>query len=290
MHLLFSILALNFHATAWAASKGRNTQPAPIPLTKLKPGEPEYCRLEKFLSYEIQEGDDRLIRGHSFQLGQIKLVGMSVGKSSKESMKKLAEDASSKFLTEFPEAVLQTTPQTIQEAKYCTWYLHYYNQNAAQVFNWRPVHDPRPLTPKEVGQIYLDEFKSQFSIEPISFLSCLEQHHYAALGCHGMLHRGPSVFAMLLSYSGCQPESSLRIVNELWGLNGVSYDTRLAIAKAGYELGFREPEASRRMRNLFHALPVMASFESNASSRVERKSSHTGVQQFSAKPSLCVRD
>ena len=69
------------------------------------------------------------------------------------------------------------------------------------------------------------------------FLSCLEESKYLAIGCHGMLHRGPSAFAMILAFSGCSPAHSLEIVNHLWGLNGVKYEVRNAIAEAGYELG-----------------------------------------------------
>ena len=84
-----------------------------------------------------------------------------------------------------------------------------------------------------------------------SFLSCAENRHYLALGCNSMAHRGPTVFGMLLAFSGCTPEHSLEIVNHIWGQNGVSDETRLTLIQEGATHGKTRPESREHFRELF---------------------------------------
>jgi hypothetical protein len=68
-----------------------------------------------------------------------------------------------------------------------------------------------------------------------------------------MAHRGPTVFGMLLAYSGCSAEHSLEITNQIWGLNGVKRKVRLAIIRKAYELGNTQKESRKRLAELFSA-------------------------------------
>ena len=55
---------------------------------------------------------------------------------------------------------------------------------------------------------------------------------------------------MLLAFSGCSPEHSAAIANQAWGLNFVPPGTRLLIAKKGFELGNRQPEARKALQQV----------------------------------------
>ena len=87
----------------------------------------------------------------------------------------------------------------------------------------------------------------------MSFVSCAIDHGYIAMGCDGMKHRGPSVFAMLLAYSGCSAKNAATIANKLWGLNFVKEATREAIAEKAFEMGQRQPQMRAALRNVLLA-------------------------------------
>jgi hypothetical protein len=71
------------------------------------------------------------------------------------------------------------------------------------------------------------------------------------MGCDGQKHRGPGVFAALLAYSGCMPDHAAAIAYQVWGLNGVPWQTRQAIAEAAAARAQAEPAQSARLRELF---------------------------------------
>jgi hypothetical protein len=98
---------------------------------------------------------------------------------------------------------------------------------------------------------YRAVLQDQFAKAPISFLSCLENNKILIMGCNAQMHRGPTVFGMLLSFSGCSAEHSAEIVNSLWGLNGVKAEVRLAIIDEGRKLGDEDPNARLRLQRAF---------------------------------------
>jgi hypothetical protein len=133
---------------------------------------------------------------------------------------------------------------------YCTWYVNDANPVAAYAFNFHPLPHPTAESEK-IAEIYITEMASSFHQDKTSFLSCAEQFGYLGLGCDGMMHRGPTLFAMLLSYAGCSPEHSTEIANRIWGENGVPSKTRIAAAKRAAELAEANPRESGRLRKLF---------------------------------------
>ncbi len=70
------------------------------------------------------------------------------------------------------------------------------------------------------------------------------------MGCDEMKHRGPTAFAMFLSFEGCSPEHSVEIANRLWGENGVSAATRQTVARKGFELGRQRAGIRARLQDL----------------------------------------
>jgi hypothetical protein len=84
-------------------------------------------------------------------------------------------------------------------------------------------------------------------------VECAVDQGYLAVGCDGMKHRGPSVFAMFLAYSGCEAKNAAKIANKIWGLDTVPENTRLGIAKAGYELGNANPAARKALQTVMSA-------------------------------------
>lgn len=219
--------------------------------------EPLYCHPDVFDEKEIlikeryEFEKDGLIRVHIFKVGQMTLAGLAVGESKVEGTKKLA---------------LRFAPGS-ENDKYCTWYLNHPSDTlhnnqpdplkenkliAAKDFIHRDiVRNPRDLTSDEAIKEVMSVMTTSFTEENDSFLKCAEKYHYIALGCNGQKHRGPTVFGMLLAFSGCHPESALEIANQIWGLNQVKRKTRLAIIKQAYELGQKYPNKRKRLQHLF---------------------------------------
>jgi hypothetical protein len=196
--------------------------------------EPAYCDPKTFLSKEV-DPHEKIWRDRAFRLGDVLLIGGALGYSRSKKVVEFVEDYSNADSSD----------------KYCTWYLNQRNDHAADKFNYFPLPHPKNLTvetgPQEFGSI----LKDQFSKSKTSFLSCIEKHKFLLMGCDGQMHRGPSVFGMMLSFSGCSAANSAKIVNGLWGLNGVKPEVRLAIIEEGRKFGDQDPQARRRMQKAF---------------------------------------
>jgi hypothetical protein len=199
----------------------------------LAPGEPAFCDLATFESLEVPSERPGLLRSHAYHLGNLVLVGVAVGKSQVSSVQDLANDFS----------------QFSADEKSCTWYLNDGNGGAAQSFHHRYVPNPNFKGP-EIAEEYEKTLSDVFFNDPVSFMSCAAKHGYIALGCDGQKHRGPSVFAMLLSYAGCSPKNATAIANKVWGTNFVRVETREAIASKGKILGDQNPVLREQLQIL----------------------------------------
>lgn len=197
--------------------------------------EPAYCNPKTFYSKEIKHGNTKLKRARMFQLGETKVMGVAVGDSK-------AED-----LVDF--AYKNSDAKTSD--KFCTWYYNDGNEKAEAWFNWNYVSNPMWMSPSTGAKKFSSALKNEFSKDETSFLSCAQNHKYIAMGCNGQKHRGPSVFGMMLAYSGCSVNNAATIVNTIWGLNGVGKDTRLAIINEGKKFGDADPEGRRRLQQSF---------------------------------------
>lgn len=199
--------------------------------------EPAYCNPAGFPQREIPvaaDGLHNLQKLHAFRLGRVVVAGLAVGNSEAAAVRDLARRFS----------------PAMDEAHWCTWYVNNGNAEAARSFNFHYVPNPAWLSEETAPRAYLEALGSSFADDPESLLSCAKDHGYVALGCDGMMHRGPTLYGMLLAYSGCRPENAAQIVNAIWGLNGVSPDVRLAIIRASYDFGRAHPEQSARLRDL----------------------------------------
>ncbi len=203
--------------------------------------EPAYCQPSNFARTEVNPkmaaSGYGILRRHSFRLGKTLFSGMAVGLSLPKSVSELATVNSDSKASE----------------GYCTWYVNKYNPIAEVRFNWEYLSMPGANAQASATE-YAQALDRSFDQNPVSFLSCMEKHHYLAIGCNNEQHRGPSVFAMILSFSGCTPEHSVALVNHYWGLNGVPLATRLAIAQKGYEMGARRPASRLKMSALFSGM------------------------------------
>ncbi len=197
--------------------------------------EPGYCTPSEFYKYEINNQYPKVKNVHAFKLGEVTLVGMAVGNSKAEDVIKMAE------------GIAQVPPSD----SYCTWYLNEGDGDAERVFRHVYVPNPRTLSEQESYEVYGDRLGNEFLTNAHSFVACVEKYNYAGLGCNGQKHRGPTVFGMLLAYSGCTPEHSLEIVNTLWKLNGVPAKNRLSAIKAGYDLGNAETQGREALQKKF---------------------------------------
>jgi hypothetical protein len=201
------------------------------------PAEPAYCDPATFSRLEVplaKEERKHVKRLHVFRLGRVTVAGLAVGHSAPAAVRALAGRFSRAGTGE----------------RYCTWYLNDGNPEASRTFNFHYVPNPILLDETRGPAVYLQALDSSFAADAESFLSCAEQHGFLALGCDGMRHRGPTVFGMLLAFSGCAPEHALRIANDFWDLNGVRPAVRLAIIRAAYDRGRAHPGESERLRAL----------------------------------------
>ena len=210
--------------------------------------EPEYCNLVHFSRHEIYSfrKNKKLVRARGFKLGDVVFVGLSVGRSDVDELIQLAE--------------AYDQGEDIQIKKYCTWYLHAPTLNpiylansllAKSRFNYTPIDkNPRDLVSSEAVSEVMQAVKSSFIEQAPSFVSCLVKNKYLAVGCQGMMHRGPTVFGAILAFSGCSPQNSAAIVNRVWGLNGVAPEVRLAVIEAAHVYGLVHPTESQAISNL----------------------------------------
>lgn len=194
-------------------------------------GEPEWCNPDTFHRYERGNNIPYLEREHVYQIGDLTLVGLAVGESDFRYVQSLAD---------------QYTNTRAYE-KSCTWYFHEKNEDAAREFNHQYLPSP-VLKSSSLAKEYAKKGVPLILEGDVSFMSCAEDHNYLAMGCHGMRHRGPSMFAMFLAFSGCSAKNATKIANEVWGNNFVFTSTRQAIAKKGWEHGNANPDARRRLQ------------------------------------------
>jgi len=206
--------------------------------------EPAYCEPSQFFKTEMDsfKENPKLIRARGFRLGEITLVGLSVGRSEVAEVMSIAKRSD--------------RSQDISTKNYCTWYLHYPTPNpfyflnslyAMPKFNFAPIlRNPKDLSPPQAVKEVMGALGDSFSNETPSFLSCLAENKYLALGCQGMMHRGPTAFGAVLSFLGCTPQHSAEIVNALWGLNTVDPQVRLSVLQAAYDYGKALSESQRQ--------------------------------------------
>lgn len=203
--------------------------------------EPAFCDLETFKSKEIPVAADGLERARAFKLGQVTLVGLAVGHSEVEAVKTLANQ----FSTYRPDE------------KFCTFYLNDGNSEASEAFNHHNVSNPLWSSPEKISTEFSDKLAGIFTTNQNNVLKCLKVHNYAAQGCDGNRHRGPSGYSMILSYAGCKPEHSVAIVDTIWPVSWwqgvVSKEKRLAIAQKAYELGEKDPAGRKEFRSLMES-------------------------------------
>jgi hypothetical protein len=208
-------------------------------LAQAQKAEPAYCQPANFKNSEImQQPVNNLQNAHIYKLGNTTVVGLAIGDTNASDTAKLAQHYSSVGATE----------------KYCTWYVNEGNTEAEQAFVHEYLDKPGDDAVK-YSQEYITKMAPHIDQNPINFVSCIEKRGYIAIGCNGMKHRGPSVFGMLLGYSGCSPANANAIVNQVWGLNGVKENVRVAIIQKAYDLGVAHPELSQRLSNQFLGRP-----------------------------------
>lgn len=199
-------------------------------------GEPKFCNVERFSELERGNNIPYLDRVHVFQIGKLTLAGLGVGNSDHRYVESLANQYSRYGADE----------------KSCVFYFNDGNEAAEEAFNH--VYAPSPvLRGKSIANKYEALITPLFDDTATSFVSCATKHNFIALGCDGMRHRGPSVFAMLLAYAGCLPESASEIANAVWGTNHVPRSTRLEIARRGYTAGNQNPAARAKLQKLMNA-------------------------------------
>jgi hypothetical protein len=215
--------------------------------------EPSYCHPSTFDEKEFSLGtfeqmeSKGLIRAHAFRLGKVTVIGAGVGNSQ------------SSALIELAQKYAAGSKEHSKDKNYCTWYLNHPKKptdltriEAAKTFIQKDiVKGPQSMTEEEATQEFMKVLENSFDQGSKSFLSCASEESYIALGCNEMMHRGPSVFGMLLAFSGCSPEHSLEITNQVWGLNGVKRKVRLAIIRKAYELGMARLESRKKLAALF---------------------------------------
>jgi len=195
--------------------------------------EPAYCTPQVFRSLE-KPITDRILRAHVFKVGQVTLAGLAIGVSSANSVKNLA---------------MQNSTASDQEG-YCTWYVNRGNVFAWWNFNYKYLPHPSSQASEQIISQYMSLAAPLFDQGMNNFVTCAQKHRYISVGCNGMKHRGPTLFGMLLAYSGCKASNATAIVNEFWGLNGVAPEVRLAIIEAASRLGKANQTQSCRLRQM----------------------------------------
>lgn len=190
--------------------------------------EPAYCDSKNFSKFESKYASSaNLERLHVFKIGKLTLAGLGVGKSDQMAVESMAND-------------LGSVPKS---EKSCTWYFNEGAEDAANSFVHKYVSGPYFWNSKsKIVKEYTSVLKDSFDTEQINMVNCATKYNYLAMGCNSQKHRGPSVFAMFLSYSGCSPKNAVKIANKLWGTNHVPTSTREALAAEAYKWGSAHPK------------------------------------------------
>ncbi|MGE3973250.1 MAG: hypothetical protein AB7F59_01855 [Bdellovibrionales bacterium] len=232
MKTLILIFTLSLVMTSQGHAMGSGKVKPPTEKEVLDPGEPAYCDPKTFLEKEVKADLKDMDNAHLFKVGNITILGLGVGNSDAKAIKNFA--------------AARSTASASQN--YCTWYYNKGNDEAEEDFTHIYLTNPKDLTTTSGPREYGTKLKDQFANARTSYLSCLADHKYIAFGCNGMKHRGPSVFAMILAYSGCSPTRAAKIVNVVWGLNGVDEPVRLSIATEGKKLGDANPVQRQQLQ------------------------------------------
>lgn len=244
----YSLLALFVATLALAPSSAQafgkpKPKPTPSPRPSAPPistTEPAFCTPANFYRTEFAINTSGLDRAYAFKVGKLTLVGLAVGSSGKQAMVDLAQ------LLSDPNA------RAGANEKYCTWYFNDGKPEYTRFFNWKyldfPDGDIAPMV-----ELYDRDMGPVLTRSTNSFLECSERNKYLAFGCDGMEHRGPTAFAMLLSYVGCSPRNAVEIAVKYWGRNTITDEMRRAIATRAQEMSDRDPVARQRLRDLMMA-------------------------------------
>ncbi|MES2854890.1 MAG: hypothetical protein V4692_03450 [Bdellovibrionota bacterium] len=199
--------------------------------------EPAFCDPTAFKKLEITQKTPGLVALHMYKVGSLHLAGLAVGNSKTPAVQQLAA---------------MTGRNLSDREKSCTWYMNDGNREAIKAFNQRFVERPTSNIEKSVEE-YERVLQSSFDKDAVNMVSCAEENQYVALGCDGMRHRGPSVFAMVLAFAGCDPTRSVQIANSIWGTNGIPTATRVALAQRAYELGSERSDSRARLQAVMTA-------------------------------------
>ncbi|MEI8345922.1 MAG: hypothetical protein WCG27_00535 [Pseudomonadota bacterium] len=186
--------------------------------------QPSFCDKEKFLKSEIMPPakDPKIHRLHVFKRTQAILAGLAIGESEVSSTKNLPNVFSVK----------------VDDQKYCTFYFNKHNFEAAKTFHHNYLHHPKGGPDLKYAKEWEENLAGSYS----EMATCLSNSKYLALGCDGQRHRGPTVFAALLAYAGCEPASAVDIAVTLWGDNDVDRKLRELIAAQAKARGDKNPE------------------------------------------------
>lgn len=212
MRILFVLAAIGFGSSAMA--------------------EPAYCDPAQFKKFEVKYNGRRPSNLHVYKLGRLTLAGMAVGNSNTTDVIDLA----------------QASSKTNVSDKFCTWYFNDGNPTAARAFNWHFVPRPTGSDYNKTGDTYMKALGTQFDQASTSFASCAVNSGYLAMGCDGMKHRGPSVFAMFLAYAGCTADHAATIATNIWGNNGITTEMRKALAQRAADVAAANPSIARQLQ------------------------------------------
>ncbi|MEQ1876844.1 MAG: hypothetical protein ABL958_09365 [Bdellovibrionia bacterium] len=191
--------------------------------------EPEYCDINQLKAVEIKSAVSGLKSLHGYQIGRVLVTGLAVGNSNATAL--------IKYDTHYSN--------TSSADKYCTWYFNDGNSQAKKAFNWHYLNKP---TSTKVVNEYVTQVGAILDSNAINMVDCAERKRFIAMGCDGMKHRGPTVFGMFLAYSGCSAKSATKIVNAIWGTNGIPTSVREQLSQKAYELGQAHSDKSSRLR------------------------------------------
>ncbi len=206
--------------------------------------EPRFCDPATFLNHKINVQNAfpartlaSLEKLHVFQIGSLKIAGLAVGHSETSAVQEMA----------------QLLGQSDERQKYCTWYLNDGDRKKTKIFNWHYLSYPYGDPSDEIAT-YVPAMKAMIEDNGVNFIDCAENQNFIALGCDGMAHRGPSAFAMFLSYLGCTPEHSVEIAVTLWGKNGIKNSMRLTLAAEAKKMGQQNSAVRDKFLRLMNAL------------------------------------
>jgi hypothetical protein len=174
----------------------------------------------------------RLGRLKALQVGSVKLAGLAVGDSPLDAVLQL------------PGALGVTVAP---EDRSCTFLMKKASSAHRKALRWFNLPDPRGRGSRADAQKWFGIVREVFDQGQPSFLSCAEKYGFIALGCAGMRHRGPTVFAMLLAFAGCTPKRATAIAEKHWQRH-VDTSVRQGMVEVAYEHGLKAEHRDSRLR------------------------------------------